>query len=474
MDVWDFSINTFNIWIFIGIIVVVLLFSNMIRRKVGFIRKSLLPTAVIAGLLVLIIKTIVLIINKDLMTGNFFEEMKEFMEALTYHGLGLGVVALSLKINRREKSKEAQRDVFNAGLVTVNTYLIQAIVGTVVVLLLVFTFMGDLFPASGLLLPLGFGQGTGQAFNFGSMFENEYGFVGGKSFGLTIAMIGFLGACLVGVLHMFVKNKKGLLEIKGAAEFESVEIIASPNEVPVTEAVDRLTIQVALIALVYFLTFMFMYGIESLDIGNFGTNTLKPLVWGFNFLIGSIFAVALKGLFNRLKKRGLMTRDYPNDYLLNRISGLMFDIMIVAGIIAIEIEVLVKLVIPLLLITSVGTVVTYYYVRKLSYTLFPKYKDEAFLSLFGMLTGTVSTGMILLREVDPKFETPASSNLVYQSFYAIALGFPLFLLLGYAPKGLTETLISLGVIVAMFVIFNLILFRAQLKNKYKNKVKTSE
>lgn len=112
-----------------------------------------------------------------------------------------------------------------------------------------------------------------------------------------------------------------------------------------------------------------------------------------------------------------------------------------------------------------GAVLTYFYVRKLSYTLFPDYQDEAFLSLFGMLTGTTSTGMILLREVDPRFETPAANNLIYQAFYAIALGFPLFLLLGIAPKGTKHTFISLLVLVAMFIVFNILLFRRQLFGK---------
>ncbi len=31
--------------------------------------------------------------------------------------------------------------------------------------------------------------------------------------------------------------------------------------------------------------------------------------------------------------------------------------------------------------------------------------------MFGMLTGTASRGMILLREIDPNYETPAANNL---------------------------------------------------------------
>lgn len=461
MDFWVFEIKFFDAWIAIGVMTVVFLLANVLRRKVGIIRKSLLPTAVLAGLIMLILKALGLYdwLNLDR------NEVNTFFEALTYHALALGVIALTLKSTKKEKARNRQIEIFNSGLITVNTYLLQGIIGAGVTLLLATTFMKNLFPASGLLLPLGYGQGTGQAVNFGHMYEVKHGFFGGTSFGLTIATVGFLIACLVGVGHIVLMRRRGKIKEVEKNEFVTTEIVASPNEVPVTEAIDRMTIQIVLMLLVYFLTFLFMFGIEQLPLGKFGEESVKPLIWGFNFLIGSLLAALLKIVFRGLKKINLMTRDYPNNYLLNRISGFCFDIMIVAGTSAIEMSVLKELILPLVIICFVGAVLTYFYVRKLSYTLFPDYQDEAFLSLFGMLTGTTSTGMILLREVDPRFETPAANNLIYQAFYAIALGFPLFLLLGIAPKGTKHTFFSLLVLVAMFIVFNILLFRRQLFGK---------
>lgn len=463
MNFWKFKIDTFNIWLYIGIIVVIFLLSNILRRKVKFIRNSLLPTAIIAGIVILVLKSVGAF--NFIFSKEDIGDLNILMESITYHTLGLGVIALALKSDDRVKSKDSNRDILNAGLITVNTYLIQAIFGVLIVLLLGFTFVKGLFPASGLLLPLGFGQGSGQALNFGSMFEETYGFTGGASFGLMIATIGFLVACIIGVIHINVMRKRGVIKINEPSLFESKEIIASPNEVPSTDAVDRMSIQIGLILFVYFITFLVMYGVEMLPIGNFGTNTVKPLVWGFNFLIGSLLAVLLKVIIKKLRKTDLMTRDYPNNYLLNRISGFMFDLMIITGTAAINIEVLKELIIPLIILGLVGALVTYFYVKKTSYKMFPNYKEEAFVSMFGLLTGTTSTGMILLREVDSKFETPAANNLIYQSFYAIAFGFPLFLLLGIAPKGLNFTLISLGIILVMFVALNIVLYRKEIFNK---------
>ncbi|NLW12517.1 MAG: hypothetical protein GX028_10965, partial [Clostridiaceae bacterium] len=59
---------------------------------------------------------------------------------------------------------------------------------------------------------------------------------------------------------------------------------------------------------------------------------------------------------------------------------------------------------------------------------------EGLLSIFGMMTGTVSTGILLLREADPHFRTPASLNLVTGSSVAIIVGLPLLIMVGLAPQ----------------------------------------
>ena len=84
--------------------------------------------------------------------------------------------------------------------------------------------------------------------------------------------------------------------------------------------------------------------------------------------------------------------------------------------------------------------------------------------MFGMLTGTASTGVILLREVDGDFKTPASDNMVYQNFPAIVLGFPIMFLATLAP---VKPYLTLGVLVAYFIVLNIFLFRSKIFKKRK-------
>lgn len=121
----------------------------------------------------------------------------------------------------------------------------------------------------------------------------------------------------------------------------------------------------------------------------------------------------------------------------------------------------------MLIIGVAGLIITYIYNRIVAKTLFGDYVEEQFLAMYGMLTGTASTGIILLREVDDDFKTPASDNLVYQNFPAIALGFPMLILAKMAPEQPVMTMI---ILVAYFAVLNVILFRSKIfKRKKKNK-----
>ena len=104
-----------------------------------------------------------------------------------------------------------------------------------------------------------------------------------------------------------------------------------------------------------------------------------------------------------------------------------------------------------------GAVATYLYLRAVSKKLFPEYAEEQFLMMYGMLTGTASTGTILLREIDGEFKTPAADNMVYQNFPAIVFGFPLMLLATLAPA---KPYLAFGLLAAFMVVMNVILFRS--------------
>ena len=103
--------------------------------------------------------------------------------------------------------------------------------------------------------------------------------------------------------------------------------------------------------------------------------------------------------------------------------------------------------------------------------LFPDYREEQFLAMYGMLTGTASTGVILLREIDRDLTSPAADNLVYQNLPAMIFGFPMMLLATLAPK---QPILTLIILVAFFIVMNVILFRRAIFCRKKDRLKEEQ
>lgn len=414
-------------WVQTGIISGILLLANVLRRKIPFVRKSLMPTAVLGGFILLIFKYVGLV-----------NVTTEFLEILTYHMLGIGFVAMSLRIPEKKSDAGAMIG-SKSGALIVSTYLVQAIVGLIISIGLAYTIMPDLFKASGILLPMAYGQGPGQANNVGATYE-ALGMAGGRSFGMSLAAAGFLCACIVGVIFLNIYTRKGKLNRINAEDVLSgsvtIDIFQDENEIPIEESVDKLSVQVALIMLVYLLTFLVTWGLSSgvTAIAPGAGATVSTLLWGFNFIIGSVVAMGCRALFAHLRKMKIMNRQYQNNYLLNRISGLAFDIMIVAGIASINISELKGMIIPFMIMAIAGGAVTFVYLKYMCSKMYPGYEQEGFFSMYGMLTGTISSGVLLLREIDPGFKTPAATNLVTGSSFGIMFGAPVLLLVSMAAK----------------------------------------
>ena len=458
---WDY--NAWSSILLFAVLLGSLLLGNVVKKILPFLKESLIPNSVLGGAILLLIAAIYKWITGDVMfdTEIFGGNGTEQLEVITYHALAIGFIASSFKTNGGKLTKERSKEIFNTGITTVSTYLLQGVVGlgiTLVAALLISNFFG----ASGLLLPFGYGQGTGQAMNYGSIYELEHGFSGGMDFGLTIAALGFLSASVGGVIHLNIMKKLGKLKKSrrddGSLHTEKIE---SVGEIPMQESVDKLTIQIALILLAYFITFGLMTALGNLFPG------MRSVIFGFNFLIGVLVATLMKISMNFMRKKGIIRRKHTNNFLMTRLSNFFFDVMVVSGVAAIRLDKLEDYWGIIIILGVVGLIITYAYNRFVAKILFHDYYEEQFLMMFGMLTGTASTGTILLREVDGDFKTPAADNMVYQNLLAIIFGFPLMFLATLAP---VKPYLTLIILFLFFVVMNIILFRSFIfKRKKKNK-----
>ena len=460
LNFWDYS--AWGWVILFSVLLGSLLAGNIVKKSIPFLRDSLIPTSVLGGCMILIIAAIYRAVSGTALfeAAVFGGKGYETLEVVTYHALALGFIASAFKSTNTKLTKQRSAEIFNTGVTTVSTYLIQAIFGFGITMIAALVIKG-FFPAAGMLLPFGFGQGTGQALNYGNIYEIEHGFVGGKSFGLTIAALGFLSASIGGVIHLNIMKKRGRLKKSersdGSLHSEKVETM---NEIPMQESIDKMTVQIALIMVAYIAAYFLMYGLGKLLPG------MRSVIYGFNFLLGVLTATIFKLTINFLRVKKIIRKKYVNNFLMTRASNFFFDIMVVAGVAAIRLDILENYWGIMLILGVVGAVITFVYNRFVAKKLFPDYYEEQFLMMYGMLTGTASTGIILLREMDGEFRTPASDNMVYQNFPAIAFGFPMMFLATLAP---VKPILTMIIFVVFFAVMNIILFRSKIFKKRKKK-----
>lgn len=470
------NLNVWGFLIIIAVLLISLLIGNILRHFIPGLKKTLIPVSVMGGGILLIISTVTYyctdhcyFFNLPALGGNGetdrFSGM-QILEMITYHCLGIGFVASGMRTSKKKFTKARAGEIFNSGLTTVNGYLVQAFFGLAVTLIAAYLFHAKgLISASGILLAFGFGQGTGQAMNFGNIFEG-FGLEGGSNFGLTIAALGFLVACIVGVIYINVMRRKGQIKIVEKENGNSLSDYEDENEISVVSSMDKFTVQVAIVLAVYAASFGIMYGLSKL------LPSMAATLFGFNFLIGVLLTLPVKAVLNKLYDKKIIKKQIVNNFMMDRIGGFAFDLMIVAGVAAIQIPLLASHWGVLLILAVVGGTVTVFYVNFVCKRLFGSYRHEQFLAFFGMLTGTASTGMILLREIDGNYSTPASENLVYQNVPAMIFGFPMMFLANFAPHSDLNALLTCIIVGVAFVALNIVLFRSKIFKRRKAAVQT--
>lgn len=464
---WDFTLANYGaVWSFMvqfGLLLLFLMLGNILRRTIPLFRKCLVPSALLGGTLMLVIN----VIGKQF---GFYLVDNRLMQVITYHCLAIGFAAMTLK-TEKSTHKTNKTQVLEFGALQGGTYMLQAFVGLGITLILfLLTRYGEqiISYVCGLILPLAFGQGPGNALSWDINFTNTPAaqFAGNGSFGLSLASIGFVVASVLGILYINIYKKRGELFVRKAHPAGEIIDQTNPNgdEIPDNESVDKFTLQAGFVALAYALSFGFMCLLGVLS------DFTNSIAWGFNFLWASLAAMLIKAVVSRLRRHNLMHRVYINNYQMDRISGFSFDLMIVAGVAAIEINDIKNYILPVVVLSVVGAVITYIYIRKVTKECFPGFEHEMFLMSFGTLTGTASNGVILMKEADPGLRTPTSSLYILSNFPAMVMIAPLLFLLDFAANSLTNAVIAFVIFFVLWATYTVYLFRRKIfKKRFANK-----
>ncbi len=418
MNLWDQALTLQDITTDAAVLGVLLLLSTVSRRYVRLLQFYLVPNSLIAGL-------VGLIVGPELIGWISFDAGR--MGMYVYHLLALLFIGMGLR-----SVETRSRGGLGFGILSLMCYLLQALVGLGVVLALVHTVRPDLVPAMGMLLPLGFGMGPGLAYSIGMSWES-FGFEGAGSIGLAIAALGFFYAYLLGVWLVRRGIHSGASTLMGAREavadhvrtgiVKSGEPECGARLTFFSGAIEPLTVHVSLIAAIYLATFVVVQSLAG-GLEAVGLEQEVPLLWSFHFLVGNFLALAVRKLAERIGVAYVLDAG-----ILNRVNGLTADLMIVTSIMAISLQIIWPFIVPILLVTLAGAAVTYFSLRFAVRHVFSDYVFERFVGIFGEMTGTLSSGLALVRVSDPEYSTPVAEDLALGSGVALVLGFPLLFII---------------------------------------------
>jgi glutamate:Na+ symporter, ESS family len=389
-------------------LVVLLGVTGFARARLRWMRKLAIPNALVAGAIGLVLGPEILgVIPLDL----------DQLELLVYHGFAIVFIAVGLQSPPSSRRSGSARSI---AVSLTSVAVLQVTLGFA--LLLGFVLLGiGLHPGFGFMPMLGFHQGPGPALALGSAWE-PLGLPAGGGIGLLFAAFGFAYCIVLGVPLVWWGRRAGWATPRAELEALGAE---PPSETPQPRSaraadVEPLSAQIIAIGCVYAAVFGLLWGLTSLLPEGSG---IAATLWGFNFIGGSLLAIGLRRSMARMKV-GLPL----DDPMLSRIAVVAVDFTTAAALAAVRVSILDRWLVPILVMTAATGILALLVSIWLARRAFPDAPFEHALVLFGSSTGTLPTGLALLRTLDPELRGPVARNVVLGATASIPLTGPMMLL----------------------------------------------
>lgn len=420
----------------------------ILRAKVKFLQNMLVPASVIAG-----------IIGLAFMNGTDFAGINVGATADDFTNIVNSLFVVSfisitlMEPDAKEKESSGQKGVLKGALAI---GLIWCILFTVTPLLggLISKGIGksfDMAPIYGMLIQFAFCMGPGQSVTYGKIVEG-YGWNNAVMVGLTFSAIGFLVAYLVGIPAARYGIRKGYAKysdkidekvLRGYLK-EEEQTQMMKKETTINSTIESMAFHFAIIGIDCLIAIVFSKLFALLP-GYIGTS-LSSLM----FLNGMYAAYLTKFVMKKLHIWYFIDND-----MQSKITGWSADYLVVCSFMAVALKLVSQWLVPIVVISVVGTIVTFvlcvYFGQRVGSTC----DFEKFLGLYGMACGTAPTGISLIRIADPGFKTTACVELGASNPVCNICNIPTYLLiLGFAAGQFSfrTTIIGLaGLIVALLI-----------------------
>ena len=366
----------------LGIISALMLLGKLIRVKVKGIQRFLIPPAVIAGILGLILGPEVL--GWLPLSGSLG----------TYAGILIAFVFAALPFTSTSKAREVAKVKRMWGYSQGGMLLQWGFGGLLGILIL-----GKIWPLNdsfGITMPAGFCGGHGSAAALGDAFAN-FGQDEVLTLAMTSATVGIICSIILGLIYLRIGTKRGwsacLTEAENLPEELRTGLVQPENRKSIGEgmfstiSISTLTFNLSVIALVVLGGYLISKGVTRM------APSLELPVFSCSYIVGML----VKLVCDRTK---VSERICPETS--SSLSGAFTDYLVAFGIASIKISVVTQYLVPMIILFACGLLFTTCYVFFAAKHIFKEYWFEKAMFSWGWFTGTMAMGMALLRIADPE------------------------------------------------------------------------
>ncbi len=431
-----------------ALVSVLLLIGYALRKHVVIFQKIYIPASLLGGFVGLIIGPQVLGRFSDWFGlpqfASFHLPIDKTMAGLP--GVLISIVmALTFLGTKSSKNKSSLPSVFSAAI----TYQMQILVGLIIAFLFMASY--NLPMGFGLTGIYGFFSGHGTAAATGAVFK-DLGWDNGPGIAITIATTGLLSGIVVGMIYVNIGIRKGWARMVDKPQDMPVEArigYIEPDKrkaigwgVSYPDVLDPLALQVAICLIAY----------------GGGIVMRNLLIWMWNPLKAvPLFATCmLSGVILNKLLLVTNTHKYTDRATIQRVSGFILEILVCAAVATTPIQVFTDYWFPILVLT-LGLMATNFIICiPMAYKMFPKDWFEGGIGCYGTFSGVLATGLMLVRSLDPNFETEGSS--IASTAAATSYSYMVFYIaFGPALSYELSPAVQIGVTAALVVILFIII-----------------
>ncbi len=388
------------------ILLLFLLAGKILRAKVKLFQRIFLPASIIGGFLALFLGPYML----DVMPLHHFAtwgQIPGLLINIVFATLFLGVAIPGVKTMWAQGGSQ-----LCFGMIAGTGQYLVALLVTVLILIPLF----NVPPIFATILEIGFAGGHGTAAGMQQVFV-ELGFPAGSALAQMSATVGIIIAVVGGVFYINIAIRKGycvnLDQRKGIPEYKRAGLIPESERTPssnatvASESIEPLAFHFAITGLAILIGWVMLEGVKQ----------IHPILSGF-----PLFPLAMMGgMIVQATAVPLKVSQYFDRLTFERILGFSLDVLVVAAIASIRLDLFVENLWPFLILMVVGVAWLFFCLTILAPRMFPYNWLERGITEYGMQSGVTAMGLLLLRLVDPNYKTDTAQafgfkQMLYEPF----------------------------------------------------------